>query len=130
MGQKHALPPRNMSDRFHLDQRTLRRASDAGGAQIGVICPRGPGIADGGASGQRRSVAPIPFGEMLFTETSIDDLGDIFRLGSCLYYKSGSIRDEIYKWALRANSPEWVFCGDAPTHRLPQAYRSHSARLF
>jgi hypothetical protein len=43
---------------------------------------------------------------MLFAETSIDDLGDIFRMGSCLYYKSGSIPDEIYKWALRANSPE------------------------
>jgi hypothetical protein len=43
---------------------------------------------------------------MLFAETSIDDLGDIFRMGSCFYYKSGSIRDEIYKWALPAISPE------------------------
>ena len=50
-------------------------------------------------------MAPIPFGGMLFAETSIDDLGDIFRLGSGLYYKSGSIRDEIYKWALPRQFP-------------------------
>jgi hypothetical protein len=37
---------------------------------------------------------------MLLVETSVDDLGDIFRMGICPYCESGSIRDEIYKWAI------------------------------
>ena len=34
---------------------------------------------------------------LLLAETSIDDLGDIFGLGSYLCYECGSIRDEIDK---------------------------------
>ena len=34
---------------------------------------------------------------LLLAETSIDDLGNIFRLGSYLCYECGSIRDEIDK---------------------------------
>jgi hypothetical protein len=51
---------------------------------------------------------------MLLAETSIDDLGDIFRMGICPYYESGSIRDEIYKWAIA----ERVFFAHASTYNF------------
>jgi hypothetical protein len=41
---------------------------------------------------------------MRLAETSIEDLGDIFRMGICPSYESGSIRDEICKWAIRGKS--------------------------
>ena len=54
--------------------------------------------------------------KILFAETSVDDLGDIFGLGICLYQKSGSVRDEIYKWALCIVLPGRASCADASTH--------------
>jgi hypothetical protein len=63
---------------------------------------------------------------MLLAETSIEDLGDIFRMGICPSYESGSIRDEICKWAIA----EKVFFAYAFHIQLPPAYRSHLARPF
>jgi hypothetical protein len=54
--------------------------------------------------------------KILFAETPVDDLGDIFRLGICLHQKSGPVRDEIYKWALCVVLPGRAPCADASTH--------------
>ena len=59
---------------------------------------------------------------LLLAETSIDDLGHIFRLGSYLCYECGSIRDEIDKRAVPAISM-------VDTSTL-QVCRLDSAQLF
>ena len=73
---------------------------------------------------------------MLLVETSVDDLGDIFRMGICPYCESGSIRDEIYKWAippmgraLHAMQSQ-VSCNEiALPHRRPRGSGPRQRRL-
>src|SRR5215470_15893679 len=52
----------------------------------------------------------------LFAETSIDQLGNIFRLGIWLYQICASILDEVDKWAFAAMFARGVRCAYGSTH--------------